>query len=64
MWVLLIYVVLMIIGDGIDFLIGAVISKYWGDPISLPFFLAAYFVTLWLAWIVSVRIAEKMRLYT
>jgi hypothetical protein len=64
MWVLLIYVVLMMIGDVIDFLIGAAVSRTWGDPISLPVFLASYFLTLWLAWVIAVRIAERARLTT
>ena len=62
MWVLLIYVVLMIAGDVIDVGIGSVASNLWGDPISLPIFLACYFTTLWLAWVIAVRIAERMRL--
>jgi len=49
MWVLLIYVVLMIAGDALDVGIGALASNAWGDPISLPIFLACYFLTLWLA---------------
>ena len=64
MWVLAIYVVLMIIGDVIDVGIGAVASNMWGDPISLPIFLACYFVTLVLAWVIAVKIAESMKLTT
>jgi hypothetical protein len=62
MWVLLIYVVLMIIGDVIDYGIGSVVANTWSDAIALPIFLACYFFTLWLAWVIAVRIAEKMRL--
>ena len=61
MWVLLIYVVLMIAGDVLDVGIGAVASNMWGDPISLPIFLACYFVTLALAWVAAVKIAESMQ---
>jgi hypothetical protein len=64
MWVLLIYVALMIIGDLIDFVIGHFISVTWSDAISLPIFLACYFFTLWLAWVIAVRVAEKFRLAT
>ena len=64
MWVLLIYVVLMIAGDVIDVGIGAVASNAWGDAISLPIFLACYFATLAIAWVVAVKIAESMRLTT
>jgi len=62
MWVLLIYVVLMIAGDVIDFGVGAMVAKYWSDTASLPIFLACYFGTLWLAWVIAVRLAERMRL--
>jgi hypothetical protein len=64
MWVLLIYVVLMIAFSIVDFLIGATVSHYFGDPISLPIFLACYFTTLWLAWMIAVRIAERAHLTT
>ena len=30
----------------------------WRDPISLPIFLACYFFTLAIAWVLAVRIAE------
>jgi hypothetical protein len=64
MWVLLIYVVLMITGDVIDVGIGAAASNVWGDAISLPIFLACYFATLALAWVVAVKIAEGLKLTT
>jgi hypothetical protein len=64
MWVLLIYVALMITGDFIDYGIGALVSKTFGDPISLPVFLACYFFTLWFAWFLAVKIAERWRLVT
>ena len=64
MWVLLIYVVLMLGGSFIDVGIGAFFSREWSDAASLPVFLGCYFVTLWLAWVIAVRLAEKLRLYT
>jgi hypothetical protein len=64
MWVLAIYVILMLAGDLIDYLVGAFVSDTWGDPVSLPVFLFCYFATLWIAWVLAVKIAEKMRLYT
>ena len=57
-------VVLMIAGDLLDVGIGAVASNMWGDPISLPIFLACYFITLALAWVAAVKIAETMKLTT
>jgi hypothetical protein len=64
MWVLLIYVVLMVGFDLVDVGIGAVATKMWGDNVSLIVFLACYFATLAIAWIIAVWIAEKMRLTT
>jgi hypothetical protein len=64
MWVLLIYVILMVAFDAVDVGIGAVVSNMWGDGISLPIFLALYFVTLALAWVIAVRLAERFRLTT
>jgi hypothetical protein len=64
MWVLGIYVVLMLIGDLLDVAIGAAVSKTWNDTISLPVFLACYFATLWIAWVMAVWIAERWRLTT
>ncbi len=48
----------------LDVGIGAVASNMWGDPISLPIFLACYFITLALAWVAAVKIAESMKLTT
>ena len=62
MWVLLIYVILMITGDIIDYFIGSGVSRMWGDAISLPIFLACYFATLAIAWVIAVKIAESMKL--
>jgi hypothetical protein len=62
MWVLAIYVVLMLVGDLVDFGIGAFVSREWSDAASLPIFLGCYFFTLWLAWVIAVRIAESLRL--
>ena len=63
MWVLLIYVVLMVAFDFVDYGIGMAVAS-WSEPASLPVFLACYFGTLWLAWVIAVRIAERMRLTT
>ena len=62
MWVLLIYVILMVIGDIIDYFIGSAAARIWGDAISLPIFLACYFATLAIAWIIAVQVAERMKL--
>ena len=50
--------------DVIDVGIGAFASNMWSDPISLPIFLFCYFSTLAIAWVLAVRIAERMKLTT
>jgi hypothetical protein len=64
MWVLGIYVVLIIIGDVIDFAIGAALIPYTSDAFALMVFLTFYFVTFWLAWVIAVKIAESRNLTT
>jgi hypothetical protein len=64
MWVLLIYLGLMIAGDILDYGIGSAAAAMWGDSISLIVFLACYFFTLWLAWAIAWRLAERMKLTT
>jgi hypothetical protein len=62
MWVLLIYVALMIGFDVVDYFIGSAVSIFWSDTLSLPIFLFCYFATLWLAWVIAVRLAESLKL--
>jgi hypothetical protein len=58
MWLLIIYVGLVIIGDIADYLIGLFIEYMWGDQASLLSFLFLYFLFLWLAWVAAVKITE------
>jgi len=57
MWLILVYLVFMIIGDLADYLIGTVIERVW-PAASLPIFLLLYFFFLWLAWVIAVRVTE------
>jgi hypothetical protein len=57
MSLLIVYVVLMITGDFVAYLIGLVIER--NAPVaSLPAFLAMYFLFLWVAWLIAVRITQ------
>ena len=55
MLLLIVYLALMITGDIAAYLIGLVIERS-APAASLPAFLAMYFVFLWVAWIIAVRI--------
>ena len=60
MWVLIIYPILVVILGLIDVGIGGYVSRNWSDPVSLPIFLGCYFVSLWLAWKIALKIAERL----
>ena len=57
-WLIIIYLVLIVLGSGANYLAGLVIERMWGSQVSLIVFLALYFVVLWVSWIASVRITE------
>lgn len=54
------YVVFMIAGDFVDYFVGLGIEWAWPDAkqLSLIVFLVLYFVSLWVAWILAVRLSE------
>jgi hypothetical protein len=57
MSLLVVYVALMITGDVIAYFIGLGIERTV-PAASLPSFLAMYFLFLWVAWIIAVRITQ------
>ena len=57
MSLLVVYVVLMIIGDLVAYFIGLVIERNV-PAASLPAFLAMYFLFLWVAWVIAVRVTR------
>jgi hypothetical protein len=56
MWLLIVYVGLVLVGDVADYLIGLFIERMWGAQASLVVFLVLYFVFLWVAWVIAVKI--------
>jgi hypothetical protein len=60
MSLLAVYLALMITGDVIAYLIGLVIERTV-PAASLPAFLAMYFLFLWIAWVIAVRITEPRK---
>jgi len=51
------YVVFMIGGDVVDYFIGLFIERAWPQA-SLLAFLLLYFTSLWVAWLLAVRVTE------
>ena len=58
MWLIVVYVALMITGDFLAYLTGLAVERMWGPQVSLPFFLFMYFLLLWVAWIIAVKVTE------
>jgi hypothetical protein len=51
------YVGFMVAGDFADYLIGLVVERIWPQA-SLAIFLLLYFVFLWVAWLLAVKMTE------
>jgi len=60
MWLIIIYLIFMIIGDIADYFIGTVVERVW-PAASLPIFLGLYFLFLYLAWVIAVRVTEPRK---
>jgi len=58
MWLLIVYVGLVLVGDIADYLIGLFVEQMWGQQASLVVFLVLYFVFLWVAWVAAVKITQ------
>lgn len=55
MGLLVVYIGLVIVGDLAAYLIGLSVERYWPTA-SLPVFLFLYFLFLWVAWVLAVKI--------
>jgi hypothetical protein len=56
MWLLIVYIGLVLVGDAVDYMIGLAVERMWGPQASLVVFLVLYFVFLWVAWLAAVKI--------
>ena len=51
------FVVFMVAGDFVDYLLGLAVERIWPQA-SLVVFLGLYFLSLWVAWLLAVRVTE------
>jgi hypothetical protein len=51
------YVVFMVAGDVVDYFIGLFVERIWPEA-SLVTFLVLYFLSLWIAWLLAVKVTE------
>ena len=52
------YVLFMVIGDLVSYFIGLAVEWEWGSQASLVVFLTLYFVSLWVAYVLSVWVTK------
>ena len=52
------YVAFMVVGDVVAYLLGLFTEYEWGSYVSLIVFLALYFLSLWLAWVLAVWVTK------
>jgi hypothetical protein len=55
------YLGFMIAGDLVAYFIGRLVEYAWGSHVSLVVFLALYFLSLWVAWLLSVWVTEQKK---
>jgi hypothetical protein len=50
------YLALVAVGDVLAYFGGLFVEYEWGSNASVIVFLSIYFVTLWVAWVIAVRL--------
>lgn len=55
------YVLFMLLGDLVAYFLGKAIEYQFGSQVSLIAFLFLYFMALWVAWVLAVRMTEPKR---
>jgi hypothetical protein len=55
------YLGFMILGDLVSYGLGLLVERQWGSYVSLVVFLVLYFVSLWVAWLLSVWVTEPKK---
>ena len=52
------YVAFMVVGDFVAYLLGLFTEYEWDSYASLVVFLALYFLSLWLSWVLAVWVTK------
>ena len=55
------YLGFMILGDLVSYGLGLLVERQWGSYVSLVVFLVLYFVSLWVAWLLSVWVTAPKK---
>jgi hypothetical protein len=57
MWLLLTYIGLTVVGNAAIYFLGLLVEQMW-PAASLPAFLLMFFVVMWAAWLIAVKVTE------
>lgn len=52
------YLAFMVVGDFAAYLLGLFTEYEWGPHVSLIVFLALYFLSLWVSWVLAVWVTK------
>lgn len=55
------YLAFVLVGDIVSYLVGLGVETEFGAQASLVVFLALYFLSLWVAWLLAVRLTEPKK---
>jgi hypothetical protein len=57
MWIMVVYILIVVVAEFVVIVIGLVLDRIY-PALSLTVSLSLFFVVLWLAWVVAVRVTE------
>jgi lipopolysaccharide export LptBFGC system permease protein LptF len=60
MKLLIVYVIIIIVGAFLAWAIGTAVARY-SEALSLPVFLACFFLNFWASWLIAVRLTEPKK---
>ncbi|MBI5910615.1 MAG: hypothetical protein HY848_11750 [Betaproteobacteria bacterium] len=60
MWILIVYILIVLVGESIAIAIGLYLDRAY-PAASLPVSLTLFFAVFWLSWVLAVRLTEPKR---
>lgn len=60
MWLLIVYIVIVVIGDLFAYAIGAFVEQMWSPTVGLPVFLLLFFAVFGVGWLLAIRLTAKL----
>jgi hypothetical protein len=58
MQLIAVYIVFVLIGDAIAYVLGRLMEQFVTESVSLTVFLSCFFIVFWAAWVLAVKVTE------